>query len=64
MEVGQLIAIMVEKGMDWKNVVTPATTKPSAATAPSAEAAPASVTADKTPVPSGQYVQECSYDQW
>ena len=53
-EVGQLIAIMVEKGMDWKNVVIPATTKPSAATAPSAEAAPASVTADKTPVPSGQ----------
>lgn len=50
--------------MDWKNVVIPATTKPSAATAPSAEAAPASVTADKTPVPSGQYVQECSYDQW
>ncbi|XP_033349170.1 dihydrolipoyllysine-residue acetyltransferase component of pyruvate dehydrogenase complex, mitochondrial-like [Bombus vosnesenskii] len=52
--VGQLIAIMVEKGMDWKNVVIPTTTKPSAATAPSAEAAPASATADKTPVPSGQ----------
>lgn len=36
--------------MDWKNVVIPTTTKPSA------EAAPASATADKTPVPSGQYV--------
>ncbi|XP_017789048.1 PREDICTED: dihydrolipoyllysine-residue acetyltransferase component of pyruvate dehydrogenase complex, mitochondrial-like [Habropoda laboriosa] len=32
-EVGQLIAITVEKGMDWKNVVISTTTKPSAAPA-------------------------------
>ena len=68
-EVGQLIAIAVEKGMDWKNVVVPATTKPAAAAAPAAApaaaapavapaaaaptAAPAAAAADKTP-PSGQ----------
>lgn len=47
-EVGQLIAITVEKGMDWKNVVVPTTTKPSAA------AAAPSATADKKPAASGQ----------
>ncbi|KAK9309906.1 hypothetical protein QLX08_000551 [Tetragonisca angustula] len=47
-EVGQLIAITVEKGMDWKNVVVPTTTKPST-TAPTAATA-----ADKTPAASGQ----------
>ncbi|XP_043523273.1 pyruvate dehydrogenase protein X component-like [Frieseomelitta varia] len=47
-EVGQLIAITVEKGMDWKNVVVPTTTKPSA-TAPTAATA-----ADKTPAASEQ----------
>lgn len=50
-EVGQLIAITVEKGMDWKNVVVPTTTKPSAA-APTA--APPATAADKTPAASGQ----------
>ncbi|KAK2581107.1 hypothetical protein KPH14_007927 [Odynerus spinipes] len=38
-EVGQFIAIIVEKGMDWKNVVTPKVLKPSAGAA--ASAAPA-----------------------
>ena len=52
MEVGQLIAITVEKGMDWKNVVVPTTTKPST-TAPTAATA-----ADKTPAASGQYAEE------
>ncbi|KOX72271.1 hypothetical protein WN51_03253 [Melipona quadrifasciata] len=50
-EVGQLIAITVEKGMDWKNVVVPTTTKPSAA-APTA--VPPATAADKTPAASGQ----------
>ncbi|CAK9805862.1 Dihydrolipoyllysine-residue acetyltransferase component 1 of pyruvate dehydrogenase complex, mitochondrial [Anthophora plagiata] len=50
-EVGQLIAITVEKGMDWKNVVVPTTTKPSAAPA---AAAPAAAAADKKPAESGQ----------
>ncbi|XP_015437196.1 PREDICTED: dihydrolipoyllysine-residue acetyltransferase component of pyruvate dehydrogenase complex, mitochondrial-like [Dufourea novaeangliae] len=52
-EVGQLIAITVEKGMDWKNVVVPSTTKPAAAT-PAASAAPAAPAGDKKPAPSGQ----------
>lgn len=30
-EIGELIAITVEKGMDWKNVVVPSITKPTAA---------------------------------
>lgn len=30
-EIGELIAITVEKGMDWKNVVIPTITKPTAA---------------------------------
>ncbi|XP_012140616.2 dihydrolipoyllysine-residue acetyltransferase component of pyruvate dehydrogenase complex [Megachile rotundata] len=47
-EVGQLIAITVEKEMDWKNVVVPSTTKPSAA------AAAPPTTADKKPAASGQ----------
>ncbi|XP_076179129.1 dihydrolipoyllysine-residue acetyltransferase component of pyruvate dehydrogenase complex [Ptiloglossa arizonensis] len=48
-EVGQLIAITVEKGMDWKNVVIPTTTKPAAATA-----VPAATATDKKSVPSEQ----------
>lgn len=51
MEVGQLIAITVEKGMNWKDVVVPTTTKPSAA-------APPATAADKTPAASGQYAEE------
>ncbi|XP_076303211.1 dihydrolipoyllysine-residue acetyltransferase component of pyruvate dehydrogenase complex-like [Lasioglossum baleicum] len=61
-EVGELIAITVEKGMDWKNVVVPTVTKPSAAApaagaAPTAGAAPAASAApagDTKPAPSGQ----------
>ncbi|XP_033326878.1 dihydrolipoyllysine-residue acetyltransferase component of pyruvate dehydrogenase complex [Megalopta genalis] len=55
-DVGQLIAITVEKGMDWKSVVVPSATKPAAA-APAAEAAPAAgavPAGDKKPPPSGQ----------
>ncbi|XP_066591922.1 dihydrolipoyllysine-residue acetyltransferase component of pyruvate dehydrogenase complex-like [Prorops nasuta] len=33
-EVGQLIAIIVEKGMDWKNIVLPTTTAPVKSSAP------------------------------
>lgn len=61
---GQLIAITVEKGMDWKNVVIPTVTKPTASTnapatpaAETAPAAPAAATSDKPP-PSGQYVKK------
>lgn len=58
-EVGDLIAITVEKGMDWKNVVVPTVTKASAAAppapaAPAAAAASAAPTGDKKPAPSGQ----------
>ncbi|XP_031838869.1 dihydrolipoyllysine-residue acetyltransferase component of pyruvate dehydrogenase complex, mitochondrial isoform X2 [Nomia melanderi] len=53
-EVGQLIAITVEKGMDWKNVVIPATTKPAAAAAPVAADTPAAPGGDAKPAPSGQ----------
>ncbi|XP_076230934.1 dihydrolipoyllysine-residue acetyltransferase component of pyruvate dehydrogenase complex [Calliopsis andreniformis] len=54
-EVGQIIAITVEKGMDWKNVVVPSTTKPAApSTTPAAPAASTTATADKKPPPSGQ----------
>ncbi|XP_034193602.2 dihydrolipoyllysine-residue acetyltransferase component of pyruvate dehydrogenase complex [Osmia lignaria lignaria] len=48
-EVGQLIAITVEKGMDWKNVVVPSTTKPS-----TAAAVPPPTAGDKKPASSGQ----------
>ncbi|XP_076767207.1 dihydrolipoyllysine-residue acetyltransferase component of pyruvate dehydrogenase complex [Xylocopa sonorina] len=48
-EVGELIAITVEKGMDWKNVAVPTTTKPSAAAPVAGAAVP-----DKTSAPSGQ----------
>lgn len=54
-EVGQLIAIVVEKGMDWKNVVVPATTTAPAPAAAAAAAAPATPTA--APAASGQYVE-------
>ncbi|XP_076640065.1 dihydrolipoyllysine-residue acetyltransferase component of pyruvate dehydrogenase complex isoform X2 [Colletes latitarsis] len=54
-EVGELIAITVEKGMDWKNVVVPTTTKPvAAASTPAAPAAPTAAAPDKKPPPSGQ----------
>ncbi|CAL7945496.1 unnamed protein product [Xylocopa violacea] len=48
-ELGELIAITVEKGMDWKNVVVPTTMKPSAAAPVTGPAV-----ADKTSAPSGQ----------
>ncbi|OAD60297.1 hypothetical protein WN48_05344 [Eufriesea mexicana] len=51
-EVGQLIAITVEKGMDWKNVVVPTTTGPPAAA--SAATPSATAVSDKMPAPSGQ----------
>ncbi|XP_011867222.1 PREDICTED: pyruvate dehydrogenase protein X component, mitochondrial-like [Vollenhovia emeryi] len=44
-EVGQLIAVMVEKGMDWKQAVVPTSTKP----APSAAPSPAQPAAAKAP---------------
>lgn len=47
-----MIAITVEKGMDWKQVVVPTSTKPSAA---SAAPSPAQ-SADAKPPPSEQYV--------
>jgi len=51
-EIGQLIAITVEKGMDWKQVVVPTSTKPTAVSA-----APSSVQPiDAKPPPSEQYV--------
>ncbi|EFN70179.1 Dihydrolipoyllysine-residue acetyltransferase component of pyruvate dehydrogenase complex, mitochondrial [Camponotus floridanus] len=34
-QIGQLIAVTVEKGMDWKQAVIPTSTKPGAAVAPS-----------------------------
>lgn len=49
-EVGQLIAVMVEKGMDWKQAVVPTLTK----SAPSA--VPSSARPDAKPPSSGQYV--------
>lgn len=51
-EVGQLIAVVVEKGMDWKQAVVPTSTKPAAPAAPS----PARPTApaDAKPPSSGQ----------
>lgn len=61
-DIGQLIAIVVEKEMDWKNVVIPSVTKvavpapaaKSPAAAPAASTAP-SVDASKAPdVASGQ----------
>ncbi|XP_011139185.1 dihydrolipoyllysine-residue acetyltransferase component of pyruvate dehydrogenase complex, mitochondrial-like isoform X1 [Harpegnathos saltator] len=58
-EVGQLIAITVEKGMDWKQVVVPTLTKPSAASAPPPPPPPPSsaqptAPAGAKPPPSGQ----------
>ncbi|XP_043481795.1 dihydrolipoyllysine-residue acetyltransferase component of pyruvate dehydrogenase complex-like [Leptopilina heterotoma] len=62
-EVGQLIAIVVEKGMDLKSVVVPVVTKPAAAGAsPAAKApapekatsAPAASSPSSKPPPSGQ----------
>lgn len=42
-EVGELIAITVEKGMDWKNVVVPTTTKPTAPSGVTPEVVPVGV---------------------
>ncbi|XP_053977827.1 dihydrolipoyllysine-residue acetyltransferase component of pyruvate dehydrogenase complex, mitochondrial-like [Hylaeus volcanicus] len=53
-EVGQLIAVTVEKGMDWKNVVIPTVTKPVAASTMSTPVAPTGGATDKKPPPSGQ----------
>lgn len=49
-----MIAITVEKGMDWKQAVVPTSTKPAA----SATSSPAQPTApaDAKPPSSGQYV--------
>ncbi|XP_012225883.1 dihydrolipoyllysine-residue acetyltransferase component of pyruvate dehydrogenase complex [Linepithema humile] len=49
-EIGQLIAITVEKGMDWKQIVVPTSTKPSAAPAAPSPAQPT----DAKPPPSEQ----------
>ncbi|XP_071558774.1 dihydrolipoyllysine-residue acetyltransferase component of pyruvate dehydrogenase complex [Temnothorax nylanderi] len=51
-EVGQLIAVIVEKGMDWKQAVAPTSAKPAPSAAPSS-AQPA-VPADAKPPSSGQ----------
>lgn len=56
---GQLIAITVEKGMDWKQAVVPVSTKPTAAAKPappSGPTQPAAPSAGTLPPPSGQYV--------
>ncbi|XP_017891253.1 uncharacterized protein LOC108631663 [Ceratina calcarata] len=50
-EVGELIAITVEKGMDLASVVVPTTTKPAAAAPPGA---PAPAPPAAAPAPSGQ----------
>lgn len=56
-EVGQLIAITVEKGMDWKQAVVPTVTKPLATTTesvpPPSSAQPVAPASAKPP-PSGQ----------
>lgn len=51
---GQLIAVMVEKGMDWKQAVVPTLTKsvPSAVPSSAQQTAPV----DAKPPSSGQYV--------
>lgn len=61
-EVGELIAITVEKGMDWKNIVIPKITKPTTAPGVAPEAVPTAppvgVPAPSVatpPAPSGQY---------
>ncbi|XP_024881046.1 pyruvate dehydrogenase protein X component, mitochondrial-like [Temnothorax curvispinosus] len=51
-EVGQLIAVIVEKGMDWKQAVAPTSAKPAPSAAPSS-AQPAAP-ADAKPPSSGQ----------
>lgn len=61
MEVGQLIAVTVEKGMDWKQAVVPTSTKPTAAAAAAAPAPPSRpaqpvAPAGAKPPPSGQCV--------
>ncbi|KAG7204367.1 hypothetical protein KM043_004811 [Ampulex compressa] len=56
-EVGQLIALTVEKGMDWKSVVVPTTTTEPAPSASSQTIAAGTAPAahpSKTPAPSGQ----------
>ncbi|XP_034951968.1 dihydrolipoyllysine-residue acetyltransferase component of pyruvate dehydrogenase complex, mitochondrial-like [Chelonus insularis] len=51
-EVGQLIAVTVEKGMDWKSAVIPTATKP-AAKASSSAAAPAPAAKSSSAAPRG-----------
>lgn len=51
---GQLIAVMVEKGMDWKQAVVPTSTKSAPSAAPSS--AQPSAPAGAKPPSSGQYV--------
>lgn len=64
-EVGELIAITVEKEMDWKNVVVPTITKPTATpevapvgvpTAPPVGVPAPSVATPSAPSIPGQYV--------
>lgn len=52
-QIGQLIAVTVEKGMDWKQAVIPTSTKPGAV-APSSAQSTAPV--DAKPPSSEQYV--------
>lgn len=65
--VGQLIAVTMEKGTDWKTAVVPSVTKPAAtaaspaapaaqAAAPSAAKAAPSAPSSSQPPPSGQCV--------
>ncbi|XP_070154911.1 dihydrolipoyllysine-residue acetyltransferase component of pyruvate dehydrogenase complex [Polyergus mexicanus] len=51
-KIGQLIAVTVEKGMDWKQVVIPTSTKPDASVAPSSTQPTAPI--DAKPPSSGQ----------
>ncbi|KAL6428379.1 hypothetical protein ACFW04_008574 [Cataglyphis niger] len=51
-KIGQLIAVIVEKGMDWKQAVIPTSTKPDASVTPSSAQPMASI--DTKPSSSGQ----------
>lgn len=53
-QIGQLIAVTVEKGMDWKQAVISTSTKPSAAVASSSAQPTAPI--DAKPPSSEQYV--------
>lgn len=55
-DVGQLIAVTVEKGMDWKSAVIPTSTKPVAKQSSTAAPPKATPTQSGQPAPSDQYV--------